>query len=437
MSFGFTIYYNIVLEEEVMFKTIIAIAKSKYIEKWYWGFLLQGAIVLGLAPILIPIIVGSQKGALEAGAVVGAFYLGQLASPVFGMLADKYSLYKFLYLASYIFMGMSVVGFIYVDSVALWFILALIIGLSAGAGNTISAMYIVEVKPHQEWDQRIGWLQTFYGTGQALGLFAAAAFATNASWGMMFAGALMLPGFLLSRRTVPYIGSTSRSKAVPRIHHHISRRSKSIIPPFHHYQNVTLRSIKKFIRNIYTPFGLFLLSWFLVTLGMWMFMNLYPLLMSKSYGISEGESSTYYAIFATAGAFAYAPSGRLGKIIGNSVVVFIGVIMLFASLLGLGILCFCGRSEWGVLVPIAFAMIPIAWSPLIVAGTSFASELTPFGQGEGLGLFNASTALSSVIAAFLAGIIAHTWDYPTLIICAMIVVFLGAIFFMPLLKRHS
>ena len=128
---------------------MISIIKSSYIAKWYWGFLLQGAIVLGLAPILIPIITGRICGAFEVGVVVAAFYLGQLASPLFGVFADRYKLYKFLYLASYLIMGASVIGFVLVHTVALWFMLALIIGLSAGAGNTISAMYIVEVTPHK------------------------------------------------------------------------------------------------------------------------------------------------------------------------------------------------------------------------------------------------------------------------------------------------
>ena len=125
-------------------------------------------------------------------------------------------------------MGASVIGFVLVHAVTLWFMLALIIGLSAGAGNTISAMYIVEVTPHKEWDQRIGWLQTFYGTGQALGLFAAAFFASHADSGMIFAGLLMLPGFIISFATVPTINGISVAHAQVHLHHHYSRRTKSV-----------------------------------------------------------------------------------------------------------------------------------------------------------------------------------------------------------------
>ena len=417
-----------------MFK-IQKLLTSEFIEKWYWGFLLQGAIVLGLAPILLPIIVGSKSGAIEAGMVVAAFYLGQLASPLLGSLADRFNMYKKIYLGSYIVMGLSVIGFVFATEVTSWFLLALLIGLSAGAGNTLSAMYIVEVAPHTEWDQRIGWLQTFYGTGQALGLFAAAAFASTASWGMIFAGILMLPGFLLSRRTIPTINHHApfhtREHHIP---HHLSRRSHSIFAPFHRYQRITTLALKEFLRGITGKFGLLLLSWFLLTLGMWLFMNLYPLLMAKSYNISAGVSSTYYAIFASVGAFVYAPSGMLGRKIGNALVVFCGVIMLFVSLLGLTILCYTGKDDWWFLVPAAFAMIPIAWSPLIVGGTALASELTPFKQGEGLGLFNASFALSSVIAAVLAGFIAHKWDYPTVTLVATVFAGTGLILFLPLLR---
>ncbi len=411
------------------------ILHSKYVEKWYWGFLLQGAIVLGLAPILIPVIVGSKQGPVEAGVVVAAFYLGQLASPLFGSLADKYNIYKKIYLGSYILMGLSVIGFVFAQGVGLWFLLALIIGLSAGAGNTLSAMYVVEVAPHEEWDQRIGWLQTFYGTGQALGLFGAALFACAADYGMIFAGVLMLPGFLISRVTVPSIYTASFEHAHKHIPHHYSRRTRSVFAPFHRYQIITTIAMRDFIRGIVGRFGLLLLSWFLVTLGMWLFMNLYPLLMEKSYNISAGISSTYYAVFATVGAFVYAPSGILGRRIGNALVVFVGIVMLFVSLLGLAILCYIGETEWWLLVPAAFAMIPIAWSPLIVGGTAFASELTPFSQGEGLGLFNASFALSSVIAAVLAGFIAHRWDYPTVTLVATVFAGVGMLIFLPLLAK--
>ena len=109
--------------------------------------------------------------------------------------------------------------------------------------------------------------------------------------------------------------------------------------------------------------------------------------------------------------------------------------MLFLSLAGLAILCYTGKEQWGILVPIAFAMIPVAWSPLIVGGTALASELTPFGQGEGLGLFNAITALSSVIAAFAAGYIAHRWGYPVVTIFASVIVLIGMLTFVPVMKK--
>ncbi len=416
---------------------IAGVLRSRFIEKWYWGFLLQGAIVLGLAPILIPLIVGSRAGAVEAGLVVAAFYLGQLAAPLLGALADRFRLYKAIYLGSYILMGVSVLGFVLAEHIGAWLLLALVIGLSAGAGNTLSAMYIVEVAPHEEWDQRIGWLQTFYGTGQALGLFGAAAFAGCADYGMVFAGILMLPGFLISRVTMPAITATVLPQEHKHIPHHYARRTKSILAPFHHYQVATRIALRDFWREIYGRFGLLLLSWFLVTLGMWLFMNLYPLLMDKSYDISAGVSATYYAVFATAGAFVYAPSGMLGRKIGNATVVLIGIVMLFMSLLGLTILCYAGKNEWWLLVPAAFAMIPIAWSPLIVGGTALASELTPFGQGEGLGLFNGSFALSSVIAAVLAGMIAHHWSYPMVTLTATVFAGVGMLLFLPLIRKKS
>lgn len=60
------------------------------------------------------------------------------------------------------------------EAVWLQFVLALLQGAGAGASNTVAAMYIIEFRPKDQWATRIGWLQTVYGTGQALGLAAVA-----------------------------------------------------------------------------------------------------------------------------------------------------------------------------------------------------------------------------------------------------------------------
>jgi fucose permease len=46
-----------------------------------------------------------------------------------------------------------------------WLGLALLAGLGAAAAATVANLFVVEAHPQIEWDDRIGWLQTFYGGG--------------------------------------------------------------------------------------------------------------------------------------------------------------------------------------------------------------------------------------------------------------------------------
>src|SRR6056297_3281910 len=88
-------------------------------EKWYWGYAIQGLVVLGFAPILIPLIVAQATGPGNIGLIIAALYLGQLVSPTFGKLADKYNRYKTFYIAGYIMLGLGLVGFVSTQSIIL------------------------------------------------------------------------------------------------------------------------------------------------------------------------------------------------------------------------------------------------------------------------------------------------------------------------------
>src|ERR1700681_3104979 len=51
--------------------------------------------------------------------------------------------------------------------------LAAILGVGFAAANTVANMFIVEVRPADEWDARIGALQALSGLGQVVGLLLA------------------------------------------------------------------------------------------------------------------------------------------------------------------------------------------------------------------------------------------------------------------------
>jgi fucose permease len=62
------------------------------------------------------------------------------------------------------------VAFAFTTAPAVWVALALLQGSGAARANTMENLFIVEARPQQEWEQRRGWLQTFYGGGQFAGL---------------------------------------------------------------------------------------------------------------------------------------------------------------------------------------------------------------------------------------------------------------------------
>ena len=64
-------------------------------------------------------------------------------------------------------------------------------------------------------------------------------------------------------------------------------------------------------------------------------------------------------------------------------------------------------------------VVVLAWSPLSVAGTAMAVELSPVGKGAGLGVFNAASAVAGVAGAAAAGWAASVWSYTAVAILAL------------------
>lgn len=413
-------------------------------EPWYFGYLFQGCVILGMAPILLPLIVAQKAGPANVGMVVAAFYVGQLLSPGLGQYAEKSRRFALVYMAGYVLIALGAIGFVLSGVTPLWLAFAFVMGVGAGASNTVSYSYIVEFKPREEWDARLGWLQTFYGTGQAIGLLVASIIQSEAGWGMWLAAALMVPGFLLGRVGLPKAKNTaSDPPASPRKDaptHHVpahppARTPMSII---HHYEHLSFEKLAAAKTAWVSFFGLFLVSWFLLMVGTWVIYNLYPLLMKQTYQIQPGLSSLYYAISAGIGVFFYAPSGTWSQKFGSRWVVLVGAVMTLISIGGMALLVVAPVTLQHWVVPPIFIILPVAWSPLIVAGTALAGELTTIPQGTAMGLFNACTALASVLAAVLAGWVAQLFDYGATCYVAAVITVASLLLFAPILfRRHK
>ncbi|WP_319764233.1 MFS transporter [Maridesulfovibrio sp.] len=407
---------------------------KRYSERWYAGYAFQGAVVLGIIPILLPLVVAKAGGAAQAGVVIALFYVGQLLAPVIGTFTDRSGLHKIVFLSGFAMLALGLALFPATSNLPFWLLLSMLQGAGSAASNTVSAMFIVEWRPKEEWDQRVGWLQTFYGAGQAIGLGLAALLQMTPELGLIFSALLMIPGFIFGRMDLP---NTARSTPLetPKLDRRQHMASRSALPQTHHYERFNADHIVLLARKAETPYGRFILSWFMIQFGTWIIYNLYPLFMKSVYSIDAGLSSVYYALAAFIGIFAYAPSGAIGKKIGDGKVVMIGTIMTLISQAGLAVLAYVhtGINSW--LAPVMFILQPVAWSPLIVAGTAYAAQLSEMEEGPAVGIFNATTAISAVLSAFAAGFLAEGLGYATLPAIGAVLVLAGTVVLFPIMNR--
>jgi DHA1 family tetracycline resistance protein-like MFS transporter len=268
----------------------------------------------------------------------------------------------------------------------------------------------VEAHPQPEWDERIGWLQTFYGGGQVAGLLLAGLLSQlDLRIGLLTAAALtalaILPAWLATHTPA----SPLRPRPVllhPDRHGEWATGSPQRL--FHHMNANTWRQLRSTLRS---PFGLFLAVWSLAFAGVAAFFALYPVLMQQVYQVAPDVSSVGFAVAAGLGLALYSPAGAWSEHFGATRVMqaALGVRLLaFLGLLGLGLAPISGPS-W--LALLAFAFTVLAWSLLSVSGTALTARLSPAGEGEGMGVYNAVTALAGVIGAALGGWVAGLWGY--------------------------
>ena len=379
-------------------------------EPWFLSYALLGASVAGLAPILLPISVGESGSVADIGLVMGAFNLGGLSAPLWGGIADRRGLHRLLLICGLLATALGLMAFPFVDSVSGRLVLALVQGIGAASAATVANLFIVEAHPQSEWDERIGWLQTFYGGGQVLGLLLAG----------LTTGPVLRTGFLLAAgitiaAIIPAIFMRSNPRTIrltrpvlktPSRHAEVSAGSPQ---SFYHHLNAA--ALRHAFRSFVSPLGIFLAAWLISFAGAAAFFSLYPVLMKSVFDVDPALSSVGFAVAATIGLFVYAPaghwSGRFGamRVLNGALTI---RVLAFVVLILLGTFALSNRG-WMALG--GFGFVVIAWSLLSVAGTEITAQFSKDHEGEGLGLFNASTAIAGVVGAVVGGWVAGRWGY--------------------------
>ncbi len=385
----------------------------KWIESWYASYALLGAAAAGILPILLPVVVARTSVASQVGLVMAAFSFGGLSAPLWGKLADLRRIHRGLLAGGLACTAFASALFPFLTAVPARILLALLQGTGIAAASTTANLFIVEAHPRSEWDPRIGWLQTFYGAGQVAGLLLAGFFAQGATGpGLVTAGALaaaaIVPALLGAPRLPP--GPVAHRPALIHAARHAEWPASSPQRLYHHASGKALGLLGSPGGAV---FGLFLFGWFVSFAGSAAFFSLYPIVMQRNYGVGPGLSSAGFAVSAALGLLLYAPAGKWSARGLPQRVLRAGIGVRIVAYALLWLLAASRRPEAGWPALGLFLAVVLAWSALSVAGTAFVASLyaRAGGEGEGLGLFNAVTALAGVVGSAGGGWAAGALGY--------------------------
>jgi len=167
------------MPESIRSGELAALARAgglRLIEPWFAPFALLNGAALGLTPILLPV-AASRDGVGHVGLVMGAFNLGAFAAPAVGSAADRYRAHRALAVTCAAAMAVSLWLFP-VAGPAWQLVLALADGAGFAGAVTVANLLIVERRPRDEWNPRLGVLEAALSVGQGAALFLSSWLAT-------------------------------------------------------------------------------------------------------------------------------------------------------------------------------------------------------------------------------------------------------------------
>jgi MFS transporter, DHA1 family, tetracycline resistance protein len=407
------------------------------LEPWFAPFALVNGAGVGLTPILLPV-VAAQYGLGHVGLVMGAFNLGALGAPLAGALADRFHAYRVLATAFAAVAAVSLWLFPWADP-TVQVLLSLTDGAGFAAALTIANLLIVERRPRDQWNARLGWLETTLSLGQAGGLLVAA-------W---------LSG--MTARSALTIGAIIPAAAIPLALLLIPRMSKAAVPaaaagpgtapgpqpavadapaaqnsPLPGHRLVTLGHVGEWgpaspsrvhyaARRRRPPdgwrtllqgrFGGMLAAWIPAYAGAAVIFALYPVLFQHAFGIATKTSALAFAVIVFASLPMFVLAGRVCQRRGPAAVI-AGSLAGRVILLG-ALAVFAAVGHVPAILPLAaFAGIMFAWSFLSVSSPALTGQLMPQAEGTAQGLLNGSSGLAGLLGSIAGGFVADKWGYP-------------------------
>ncbi len=391
-----------------------------WIEPWFFAYACLGVVQGGMLPMLLPLSAGDST---HAGAIVSVMNLAGLSSPFWGHLADRRRLHRQVLLAGMLVAAVMLILMPVQTGLPIKTALALILGVGFAAANTVANMFIVEVRPKEEWDARIGALQAFSGFGQVVGLLLAGLIGGRFALAFGIAAALVAAA-------VPIAWLTLRGVQVA-----VPRTAVAAHPPLggegwvgapqRQSHLPTWSGLCTLRRELERPFVHLLIVWFVAFVAISAVLTMFPLAFIREFSTSQKVPATTYA-FAAAGSLGiYSMAATLAKARGARLVLRAGFVVRTIATAVLA-LAFASRMGGESLALGGFIILVVAWPLLGVSGTALAAELAPGEKGEALGVFNACSSLAGAVGALLGGAVMAIAGYGTVCIAAAIMVALAA-----------
>jgi MFS family permease len=395
-----------------------------WIEPWFLAYACLGVVQGGMLPLLLPL---SAGGLAHAGIIVGAMNLAGLAAPFFGHLADRRRLHRTVLLGGLLTVLVALLCMPAPLPPPLKALAAGVLGLGFAAANTVANMFIVEVRPAEEWDARIGALQALTGAGQVAGLLVAGFIGGRYALAFGVAAALVAAAVPIAWATLRGIQVPMRDSRMPRAEvaaHPALGGEGWISAPQRLFHLLSWRGLRAQWLTMETPFARLLLLWFAAFVAISAALTMFPLSVITVFGVHQRLPATVYAFAAGVSLLLYPLAAAMARRHGPRRVLRTGFLLRTVAVC---ILAAAFLAPQGGVVPVlaGFVVLVIAWPLLGVSGTALAATLAPGEKGDALGLFNAASSLAGAAGAFLGGWATATYGYGA--VCAAAALVLAAV----------
>jgi hypothetical protein len=382
------------------------------IEAWLVSYGLLGLTQNGLMPVLMPLVASHGAG---AGLTYAAFSLLGLFAPVLGSWADRTGRHRDLLIWGTLGSGALLLLFD-MASDAMSIVLAAGAGLGVMATTTAGNVLAIQGFPEADWDARVALLQRYVSAGQVIGLVAAGLLARgHPGDGFVFAGmALLIAGALAIVSAPGRVRREPGEKPAPRP---MVGGDAGVSGPHHRGHHISWQELAAYLGVINRPLRQFLIVWLIAYPAMNGFATLFPVAMTREFGMDPIMPSLAYAIGVGASLLLYRPVGTATHRMGGVRILMAG---FGARLALLGALAVAVLLHLGWPVLIGFALVQFVWPLLAVATNSLAVRLAPTARGESVGLFNAATSLAASVGSALAGVIFGAAGYAALTVVTFV-----------------